>query len=230
MLYADKYDNHFLHIVSGRARFATFARFTLNGLLLPGTPAALLARALEFETSLTRFANGVVKRTAGAGSAKGGTATEVSVWTQIKAFIHTTDIEKVQPSYHASPADQAAIYPDKLGGLTQAKKDLRLSRFEAYAQALLVRADTLTNAPAQTAQALLSAYRTAADATQSSQKAVDDTIAGLGLDAVALCEQLWEVHTLALYTFRATPDLAASFFDYDLLPQNKRPPVVPPVA
>ena len=236
MMYADKYQNHFLFIVAGRARFATFARYVLNGLRLPGTPAALQALVPAFEEALTKFEAGIVRRVAGGGTAQGSTATEEEQWALIKTFIHNTDVEVVKPAYHKSPADLLKIYPDKLSGLTQTKHDFRLSRLTAYTEALEARKGKITDAPGKAARALLDDYEEVADTKQGAEKAVADTIAALGPDAEALCRALWEVHTLALYTFRAAPAQAAAFFDYDLLPQNKRPvaatpvPPVPPVG
>ena len=54
MMYAEKYLNHFLFIVAGRARFATFARYVLNALRLPG-PQALQDLADPFEAVLTKI-------------------------------------------------------------------------------------------------------------------------------------------------------------------------------
>ena len=229
MMYAEKYLNHFLFIVAGRARFATFARYVLNALRLPGTPDVLQNLIPVFEAALVKFEAGIVKRVAGGGAAQGSTATEGEQWDLIKAFIHTTDVEVVQPAYHASAPDLLTIYPDKLGGLTQSKHDFRLSRFTAYAEALEARAGKITKGPGNAARLLLEAYKKVADTKQGTEKAVTDTIATLGPDAKALCAVLWEVHTLALYTFRATPALAAAFFDYDLLPQHsQRPDPTPP--
>ncbi len=227
MMYAEKYLNHFLFIVAGRARFATFARYTLNGLRLPGTPKALQALADPFEAALAKFEAGIVQRVAGSGATQGSTASEGEQWTAIKDFIHTTDVEVVQPAYHASALDLLAIYPDKLSGLTQTKHGFRLSRFTAYTEALEARTGKITKDPGKAARVLLEAYKTVANTKQGAEKAVTDTIATLGPDANALCAALWEVHTLALYTFRATPALAAAFFDYDLLPKHKYTPVVP---
>ena len=166
---------------------------------------------------------------AGGGATQGSTASEGEQWDAIKAFIHTTDIEVVQPAYHASAPDLLAIYPDKLGGLTQSKHDFRFSCFTVYTEALEAREEKITEAPGKAARVLLEAYKTVADTKQGAEKAVTDIIATLGPDALALCAALWEVHTLALYTFRATPALAAAFFDYDLLPQHsQRPDPTPP--
>lgn len=50
-MHADKYLNHFLAIVAGRGRFATFARYALKR---PGTPAELAALAPAFEANVAQ--------------------------------------------------------------------------------------------------------------------------------------------------------------------------------
>ena len=234
MMYADKYVNHFLFIVAGRGRFATFARFTLNALKRPGTDKALAALVPAFEAQLTKFEGGVTQRVAGAGTTQGNTATEDEQWKAIQAFIHNLDVETVQPAYHKSAADLKGIYPDKLSGLTQAKLALRLSRFTAYTLALEARYKKIKADPGQAARLLLNDYAEVADLKQGDEKDVSDTITALGADAAALCAGLWSVHTLALYTFQADPGQAANFFDYNLLPAHKYVPVadrpVPPTA
>ena len=228
-MYADKYLNHFLFIVAGRARFATFARYTLNALKRPKAPKTLAALAPAFEQLLAKFEAGVVQRVTGAGTTQGSTATEVEQWKLIRAFISQLDVETVKPAYHASAPDLLNIYPDKLSGLTQAKLDLRLSRFTAYTLALEAREVRITKTPGIEARQLLNDYAEVADAKQGDEKDVADTISSLGTDATALCGGLWSVHTLALYTFGNEPGKAADYFDYNLLPQHsERPVVVPP--
>lgn len=234
MMYADKYLNHFLFIVAGRARFAAFARYVLNAIRRPGTPEVLLELADAFEVILVKFEKGLVQRVAGAGATQGNTATEEEQWTLIKAFINKNQIEVVNPAYHESAKDMLAIYPDKLGGLTQSKHDFRLSRFTAYTEALEARAERISEAPGVAARLLLLDYKEVYDIKQSDEKGVTDTIATLGPDAKALCWALWGIHTTALNFYKDTPELAAAFFDYDILPQHKYVPVadrpVPPPA
>lgn len=68
MIYADKYDNHFLNIECGRKRFTDFATYTLNALEVPGMPALLAALAAPLRTVLASFSDKVVARVGTDGS------------------------------------------------------------------------------------------------------------------------------------------------------------------
>ncbi|UOQ97947.1 hypothetical protein MUN81_00255 [Hymenobacter sp. 5317J-9] len=217
MLYADKYENHFLNIETSRGRLAEFARYTATALDAPGTPAALAALAPALGAALTAFDGGLSNRTAGSGSTQSGTRTEDAVWRQVQALVQELDVTKVKPAYFGQPAELLAVYPDKLSGLTQAPKTKRLARFRAYVEALEARAKKLGADGGARARALLTQYGAATAGKQTAQKAVRDSIATLGPDAEALCAALWEVHTGALWAHRAAPAQAAAYFDYALL-------------
>lgn len=217
MPYDDKYENHFLNIEAGRDRFAEFARYTDTALRAPGTDARLAALAEEFGAALAVFDTGLTGRTAGRGTSQSGTRTENTVWTQVKALVNELDVTKVQPTYFTQAAELLAVYPDKLSGLTQAPKALRLARFTAYVEALEARRKALGADGGTRARALLADYTAATAVKQRGRKTVLDSTATLGPDAEALCAALWQVHTTALWVHRAEPRRAAAFFDYALL-------------
>ena len=227
MLYADKYDNHFLHIDCGRARFADFSRFTLNAVQQAAAPPALAALAADFAKTLQAFSDDVVTRTTSGGTAQDNTAAEDTQWTAIKAFIGRTDTVSVQPAFVDDAKGLKAIYPARLSGLTQASKGTRQAKFEAYVQALEAAAPTLTAAPGKAARKLFVAYQQLADTKDAGETDVSTLIQQLGPKAVALCESLWQVHCTALATYFATPHLAAAYFHYGLLPTKKRGPKKP---
>lgn len=223
MLYADKYENHFLNIDCGRARFADFSRFTLNALKSSTTPA-LTALGPGFDATLQAFSADVVTRTGSGGATQGETASENAQWDAIKAFISRTDKVAVQPAFIDHPEGLKTIYPAKLSGLTQATKGTRLAKLEAYVKALEAAAPTLPAKVGQDARKLFINYRTLADTKDAGQTAVATLIQELGPEAVALCEALWQVHCTALAAYYATPHLAATYFNYGLLPTYKHKP------
>lgn len=227
MLYADKYDNHFLNIDCGRARFADFSRFTGNALGQASAPPALAALAPGFAKTLQAFADDVVTRTGRGGTTQGNTEAEDAQWAAIKAFISRTDKVAVQPAFVDNPAGLSAIYPARLSGLTQASKGTRLAKFAAYVQALEAAAPALAAKAGQDARQLLKDYQALADEKDAGQADVSTLIQQLGPKAVALCEALWQAHCVALATHWATPHLAAAYFNYGLLPAKKRGPGKP---
>ncbi len=224
MLYADKYDNHFLNITCGRARFADFAGYTVNALKAAGTPAALAALAGPLASAQAAFLTDVARRTTGGGSTQDNTQAEDTQWTAIRAFLAETDTVTLRPAYFKNAVGLQAIYPAKLGGLTEATKGTRLAKFEAYVQALEAAAPRLTPAPGKAARKLLDAYRAVADTKDTGENAVAGLIQQLGPQAVALCEALFDVHCTGLATYSRTPALAAALFNYGLLPKKKRGP------
>jgi hypothetical protein len=224
MLFEDKYENHFLNIECGRARFVDFATFTLNAVKATGVPAALAALAPGLTTAITAFGTDVVTRTATSGTTQTNTATEDEQWKVIKAFITATDVKTVQPAYFENAKGLTKIYPNKLGGLTQAKKGVRLSLFEAYVQALEAATPVLTDVPGKAARALLVQYRAVAATKDSAESGVNALIKQLGPKAEAVCWALWDVHCNALAAYPRNPKQAAGFFNYTLLPAKKRGP------
>lgn len=229
MLYADKYDNHFLNIDCGRARFADFSRFTLNAVQQASAPPALAALAADFATTLQAFADDVVTRTASGGTTQSHTEAENAQWEIIKDFIARTDTVSVRPAFVDAPEALHAIYPAKLSGLTKATKGTRLAKFEAYVQALEAAAPTLPVKVGKDARQLLKTYRTLADTKDTGQTVVSTLIQQLGPKAVALAEALWQMHCTALAAYYANPHLAAAYFNYSLLPTYKRKPKQPVV-
>ncbi|WP_210513672.1 hypothetical protein [Hymenobacter terricola] len=222
MLFDDKYDNHFLHIDCGRAKFITFADYTLTAVSKPDAPAALAALAPALALVLAAFGGHVVARTGGGGTAQTATATEDGQWTAIKAFITETDVKAVRPAYFGNDEGLLTIYPAKLGGLTQASKATRLTKFEAYVQALEGAAALLTAAPGQAARLLLKDYRAVASTKAGTKSGVTALIGKLGPEAEAVCWALWDVHCAGLAVYARSPRLAAALFDYALLPTKKR--------
>jgi hypothetical protein len=223
-MYEDKYENFFLNITAGRARFAEFAGYTRTALLAPGLPPELAALAPPFEAALAAFVAGVAGRTASAGAAQGGTRAEDAVWADFRAFIKATDVTLIQPAFYQDPAALLAYYPDKVGGLTQAPKRLRLPRLMAYVQALQTYNKPIATKAGAPAAALLAQYQAATAGKDQAQSSVQDAIASLDPSRLALCAQLWEVHTTGLYVYRATPRRAAALFNYTLLPKNRPAP------
>lgn len=219
-MYEDKYENFFLNITAGRARFAEFAGYTRTALLAPGLPPELAALAKPVEAALAAFVAGVASRTAGAGAAQGGTRTEDAAWAALKAFVKSTDVTLIQPAFYQDPAALLAYYPDKPSGLTQAPKKLRLPRLMAYVQALQTYSKTIATKAGPQAAALLAQYQAATADKDQAQNSVQDAIASLDPSRQALCAQLWEVHTTGLYVYRATPRRAAALFNYTLLPKT----------
>ena len=117
-MYEDKYENFFLNITAGRARFAEFAGYTRTALLAPGLPPELAALAKLVEAALAAFVAGVASRTTGAGAAQGGTRTEDAAWAAIKTFAEANDVTLIQPAFYQDPAALLAYYPDKPSGLS----------------------------------------------------------------------------------------------------------------
>ena len=224
MLFEDKYENHFLNISCGRARFVDFATFTLNAVKAAGAPAALAALAPGLNTVIGAFGADVVTRTTTGGTTQTNTATEDQQWTAIQAFITATDVKTVQPAYFDNAKGLTKIYPNKLSSLTQALKGVRLTRFEAYVQALEAATPVLTDAPGKAARALLKQYRDVAATKDSGESGVATLIKQLGPKAEAVCWALWEVHCNALSAHSRNPEQAAGYFNYTLLPPKKRGP------
>ena len=220
MLYDDKYANHFLNIVCGRARFADFALYTVNALKAAGTPPALAALAAPLGTAQAAFLTDVAKRTTGGGGSQDNTLAENTQWTAIHAFLTETDVVTIRPAYFKDAVGLKAIYPAQLGGLTEATKGTRLAKFEAYVLALEAAAPKLTAAPGKAARKLLEAYRVVADAKDTGENAVAGLIQQLGPKAVALCEALFDVHCTGLAAYARTPAQAAALFNYGLLPNR----------
>jgi hypothetical protein len=220
MLYADKYDNHFLHIECGRKRFTDFATYTLNALGLPGRPDGLAALADPLREKLASFSGKVVERVGTDGSTKDNTADEDDQWDDIQEFIHETDVKVVKPAYYGKPGLNK-VYAVGLKGLTQSKKPDRLPNFEAYVKALEAAKDLLTTAPGKAARQLLEDYRRVATTKDQGESSEATLIELLGPEAEAVCWALWDVHCTGLQVYARTPDQAAALFDYGLLPRRK---------
>lgn len=220
MRYASKYDNHFLNIQCGRARFADFADFTRKALRAEGLDPMLAGLLPAFEAAYTIFAEGVKDRTTGSGETQRGTSSTDTVWGQVQNLITELHNTKVLPAYYDKPEELLALYPDQRSGLTQAPLALRMPRLTAYVEALEARAATVGADAGQRARTLLGQYEATYTAKQQANKDTADTIADLGPDAVAVCEQLWAVHLAALWVYRTQTAKARAFFNYGLLPKT----------
>ena len=222
MRYAEKYENHFLNIVAGRARFGEFAAYTLNALGAAGVPAPVTDLKAPLEEALVTFRTFVVERASGSGDTQTQTASENEQWQLMREFITDTDVVLLKPTYHKEKATLLTFYPQKISGLRQATKSLRISRFTAYVQALEAAADKIGAEAGQQARALLDTYQQVANTKDLAESTVADLIQELSPAAEALCWALWDVHCAALYAYRRTPGRAAALFDYALLPIKKR--------
>jgi hypothetical protein len=173
-----------------------------------------------FEADYTVFAGGVKDRTTGSGETQRGTSSTDSVWEQVQNLVTELHNTKVLPAYYDKPDELLALYPNQRSGLTQAPLALRAPRLTAYVEALEARAATLGADAGQRARTLLGQYEATYTTKQQADKDTADTIADLGLDAVAVCERLWEVHLAALWLYRTQTAKARAFFNYGLLPKS----------
>ncbi|MCB2409607.1 hypothetical protein [Hymenobacter lucidus] len=194
-MYDERYDNHFRRLTASRDTLAAFADFTLD-----------------------QYRQGLSGRTTGGGQRQSGTQTEDQAFESLKKLVQATDRKLLQPRFYDHPAEKALFYPDKLGGLTQAPKTKRLTRFTAYVQQLEDHPDAGLQAAGAQVKALLVAYTAATAIKNQGSKAVKDTVSALGSDALALADALWDVHCAALYVHRRDPAKAPTYFAYNLLP------------
>ena len=218
MRYAEKYENHFLNITAGRARFGEFATYTLNALAAPGLPKVVTDQRTPLRTVLDVFMNFVADRTGSGGGTQTQTATEDQQWELMKKFIKQTDVKLIQPAYYDDPAALKTFYPNKLGELTQANKNVRIPRFTAYVKALEAAEEKIGPEAGQEARELLTTYQTIANTKDTAESTVADLIKELGPAANDLCWALWDVHCAALHAYSRNPGRAAALFDYSLLP------------
>ncbi|MCR5886638.1 hypothetical protein LRS06_02375 [Hymenobacter sp. J193] len=219
-MYEERYDNHFRRLQASRDAFAAFADYTAEAL----KPAAV-AKLLRDErpallAALTAFRQGLSGRTSGSGQRQSGTQTEDQAFAALKAQVQATDKKLLAPRLYDHPTERPLFYPDKLSGLTQAPKSKRLTRLTAYVEQLETHADAALKAAGAQARLLLTAYTTATAAKHQGAKVLKDTISALGPEALALADALWAVHCTALYVHRQEPAKAATYFDYDTLPQR----------
>lgn len=222
----DKYENFMANIRAARPVLAAFADFTVAAVGAAGVDALLTAQLPGLTAARAAFQTSLVTRTTGSGRRQTGTSSEDTAFAAFKAFIKDTDTRHLQPYFLDHPAEGATFYPDKLGGLTQAPKPKRLSRLTAYTQALeaapppaqAAAGSALPPTLGAQARALLVAYAAADAVRTSGRTTLQDTIASLGPDAVALAEALWDVHTAALFVHRRDPQQARKYFDYASLP------------
>jgi hypothetical protein len=219
-MYDERYDNHFRRIQASRDTFAAFADYTLEAL----KPAAV-AKLLRDErpallAALDKFRQGLSGRTTGSGQRQSGTQTEDQAFAALKKQVQVTDKRLLQPRFLDHPSEKALFYPDKLGGLTQAPKNKRLTRYTAYVKQLEEHAEAAIQAVGSQTRALLTAYAAATAVKDQGTKTVKDTIAGLGPDALALADALWSIHCAALYVHRQEPRQATTYFSYGMLPNR----------
>ena len=222
MRYADKYENHFLNIVAGRARFAEFALYTLNAVGAAGTAAPVAKLKAPLQVALDTFQAFVVDRATGSGDTQAQTATENEQWTLMRTFILDTDVELLKPTYNKDKPALKTFYPQKISGLRQATKSLRQSRFEAYVEALEAAEAKIGPEAGKQARALLATYKNISDNKDAAESAVASIIQELDPASEALRWALWDVHCAALSAYSRNPGKAGALFDYSLLPVKKR--------
>lgn len=225
----DKYENFLATLRASRPVLAAFADFTVAAVGAAGVDALIAAQLPGLAAARADFRTGLVERTAGSGSTQTGTSSEETAFAAFKAFLTDTNTRYLQPRFLDHPTEEAIFYPDKLGGLTQARVGKRLARLTAYTQAVEAAAGAaaLPAALGPQARALLTAYAATADTKATGRAHLQDTIAGLGPDAVALAEALWDVHTAALFAHRRAPLQARKYFDYASLPSRASKPAKP---
>ncbi|PJJ54725.1 hypothetical protein [Hymenobacter chitinivorans] len=229
-MYAERYDNHFLKLQASREVLAEFAKFTVEALEKPGLDPLLTAQHPALRAAYTAFSKGVSGRTSSSGQSQTGTRTEEEAATDFIKHVKVTDTRLIQPYLLEHASEEATFYPHKLGGLTQAAKAMRLTRYAAYAEALTQHKQESIQAAGATAQRLLEAYTEATTLGNQSDKALLDTIASLAPGFQALAEALWQVHCAALYVHRAAPKQARTYFAYDRLPNRNIKPKKKPAS
>jgi len=217
-MYDERYDNHFRRLQASRDTFAAFADYTLEALKPAAVAKLLRDERPALQAALDKFRQGLSGRTTGSGQRQSGTQTEDQAFKSLKELVQATDKKLLQPRFYDYPAEKALFYPDKLGGLTQAPKTKRITRFTAYVQQLEAHADASLQAAGAQARALLTAYAAATAVKNQGGKTVKDIISALGPDALALADALWDVHCAALYVHRREPAQAPTYFNYSLLP------------
>lgn len=217
-MYDERYDNHFRRLQASRDTLATFADFTLDALLPAGVARLLRDERPALQAALDTFRKGLSGRTTGDGQRQSGTQTENEAFILLKELVRATNQKLLQPRFVDYPAEEALFYPDKLGGLTQAPKTKRLTRFTAYVEQLEGHSEANLQAAGAQTKALLTAYTAATTVKNKGSKAVKDTISALGPDALTLADALWDVHCAALYVHRREPAKAPTYFNYALLP------------
>jgi hypothetical protein len=222
MLFDDKYDNHFLNIVCGRARFIKFGDYTLTAIQAADMPAGVMALTPGLKAALADFRADVVTRIGADGTTQANTETEDDQWDDIHEFLTRTDVKILRPAYFDDAKGLKEIYPQKLGGLTESTKPNRLPNFEAYTLALEAAEDIITDAPGKAARKLLEKYRDVAETKDAGESGVASIIQLLGPKAEAVCWALWDVHCAGLHAFSRQPKRVKALFDYGQLPRKKR--------
>ncbi|UOQ53285.1 hypothetical protein [Hymenobacter cellulosivorans] len=229
-MYAERYDNHFLKLQASREVLTDFAKFTMEALQKPGLDQLLTSLQPSLQAAFTAYSKGVSGRTSGSGQSQTGTQAEETAAAAFSKHVRITDVKLLQPYLVEHSGEETTFYPDKLGGLTQAAKSKRLTRYAAYVEALTEHEDEAIRAAGATARQLLNAYKAATTAGNKSDKALKDTIVDLGPGYQALAEALWEVHCAALFVHRKAPQQARAYFAYDKLPPRrvaKKPSIKP---
>lgn len=219
-MYAERYDNHFLKLQASREVLADFTKFTVEALDKPGLDPLLAAQQPALKAAYTAYRNGLTGRTSSGGQSQTGTQTEESAAEAFIKQVKINDTILIRPYLVQHSTEEATFYPNKLGGLTQASKLARLTRYAAYANALTQHEDSGIRAAGATAQQLLTAYHDATTVGNQSDKTLKDTILDLGPGYQAVAEALWEVHCAALFVHRKAPKQARAYFAYDKLPNR----------
>jgi hypothetical protein len=215
---SDKYENFFLNLKVSREGLVKFGDFTATAIGAPDVDALIAGHGPDLATAVTALRADIVTRQGQGGSSQTGTSAEQTAFTAFKAFIVATDTKVLKPYLFDHAAEEATYYPDKLGGLTQARVKDRLTRLTAYTQALEASPEKALKAQGTAARALLTQYAQASAAKTQARTAVQQTIADLGPAAHALAEALYDVHTAAVYAHRRDPAQARQYFDYASLP------------
>jgi hypothetical protein len=229
----DKYENFFLNLKISRPSLAKFADFTAEAIDAAGVDALIKGHREALMRVLTVFRQGMTERTGQSGGSQTGTRAEQEAFDLFKEFINETDVKALQPYFFDKAADEETFYPDQLAGLTQAPKKERLTRLTAYTQALEAAEPAAVKACGTRARVLLGEYEQARTAKTRARTALQDTIANLGPEAIAVAEALWDIDTAARYAHRREPMQARKYFDYAGLPTRKggtKPKVAPKAA